>query len=90
MSQMIDGTTTLSSGWTNLVTIPALASLANVDSMLQNFGPAALRVFYGASAAAPTTGSGIVIGVGGVWGGNAANIWVAPVGDTCTITAGLA
>lgn len=89
MSQMIDGTITLTPGWTNLAV--AQPSLANADSVIQNIGPASLRVFYGASASAPASpGSGIVIGVGGIWGGNAANIWVQPVGDTTTITAGLA
>lgn len=86
MSQMIDGTIAVTGTWQNLVV--ANPSLANADTILQNYGQGGLRVFYGSSSSEPS-GGGITIGVGDLFGGNAANIWVQAVGSPTTITVGL-
>lgn len=87
MTQMIDGLITVPADvWTDLTV--ANPTLASADTVIQNFGTYGMRVFYGSSGTAPT-GGGIVIDSNGIWGGNAAHIWVFPLGGATTISVGL-
>lgn len=88
MSQAIDAAIPVTTAWLDLTV--AYPSLASADTWMQNNGLSPLRVAYSSLDTAPTTSGGVIINQGGIWGGNAAHIWVQALNGTTAISVGLA